>query len=310
MRTYNFILNSSPQWPFGGPAGNPLPIKPRGLDRPADRARETQRRMWPSARPRVPGLDYHAGWRVGESHDVDYLDYFETDGGNFSLAIGDVVAGSGEGGAPGALLISSLHAMVRSLDPGTNCEPGCRHSNLLGDLVHTIHELFYEVAAEGSYATLFLSLYDPIERRLDYCNAGHEAPLLLRKAGGRRRPIRLESGGPVIGVLRRSDYRQVSVRLQPGDILAAYTAGLAESRNPRGEEWGSQRLVAAIETAGQVPVRDIVERTLEEADGFAGSARRPSDMTLWLGRLDEALATHVPLLADSVEAAEEAAMAA
>jgi phosphoserine phosphatase RsbU/P len=310
MRTYNFILNSSLRRPYGASAGKQPPIKPVNLDRPADRARRTQRLMWPSARPSVPGLEYHAGWHIGAGPDVDYLDYFETDGGNFSLAIGDVVAGSGDSGAPGALLISSMHAMVRSLDEHPSEQTPGRHLNLLGDLVHTIHELFYEVAPEGSYATLFLARYDPIERRLDYCNAGHEAPMLLRKSGGRRRLIRLESGGPLVGVLRRSSYRQVSVRLQPGDILAAYTAGLAECRDRRGEEWGQQHLFMAIEEAAELPVHHMVEHVLGEAEAFASPARCARDMTLWLGRVDEALSLPEPLLAESVETADEAALAA
>ncbi len=339
MSTSHFIVNSSPGWPKSGPAGNLMP-EPAGRDRPIDRIRETQRRMWPPARPAVPGLDYHSGWRFSGSHDVDYLDYFETDGGNFSLVIGDVGAGNaggdpGRGGdglpsgvpsggpsggpsgvpsgvpsGPGALLLRSLHAMVRSLAAGPNGRPSGHPDSGLGDLLHTIHELFYEVAPEGSYATLFLSRYDPIERRLDYCNAGHEAPVLLRKSGGRRRTILLESGGPVLGVLRRSTYRQGSIRLQPGDILAAYTDGLTETRNGRGEEWGYRRLVAAIEAAGNRPARDIVEQVLEEADAFSAGARRANDMTLWLGRLEETLSTTVPLEEESVEVPELAVLAA
>ena len=277
-----------------------------------DRVRETQRRMWPTARPTVPGLDYYSGWRAGESRDADYLDYFETDEGDFSLAIGDVVAGSPESGAPGALLLSSLHAMVRSLDADHARGQSATHpSNALGDLVHAIHDLFYEVSPEGGYATLFLARYDPLERRLDYCNAGHESPVVLRPAGDRWRTILLEGGGPVVGVLRRSAYRQFSIRLQPGDILAAYTAGITECRNPRDEEWGFQRMLSAIQAAAELPPRDIVEQVLEEACRFAGG-RAPfdSDMTLWLGRLDKALSTHVPLEAESEVVAEPAALAA
>ncbi len=297
------------------PAGNSLPIQPASPERPSDRVRQTQRRMWPTARPAVPGLDYYAGWRIGESRDIDYLDYFESDGGNFTLAVGDLVAGNAGGEGSGgtsepALLLSSLHAMVRSLDAGRQEYPGEPVSHSLGSLVDAIHQLFYEAALEGSYATLFLARYDPVERRLDYCNAGHEAPLLLRKSAGRRRTILLESGGPVIGVLRRSAYHQTSLRLQPGDILAAYTAGVAESRNRLGEEWGYGRLVGAIEAASDLPARDMVEGVLEEADAFGAAARRANDMTLWLGRLDEALTTNAPLEAETAEHVEPAALAA
>ncbi len=262
MRNYNFILNSSSRALSSGPAGSPLPFQRPRPGRPVDRVRETQCRMWPQGRPTVPGMDYHAGWRIGEGRDVDYLDYFETDGGNFALAIGDLVAGSA--GSPGTSLLASLHAMVRSLDGGPSGVP-VQSPNFLGDLVQRIHEMFYEAAPEGSYATLFLARYDPIERRLDYCNAGHEAPLLVRKSGGRSRIVPLETGGPMVGVLRQSSYRQGSMRLQPGDILAAYTAGLTATLNRRGEEWGYRRLLAAMKTSGDLPAHDVVEQILDEA---------------------------------------------
>ncbi len=305
MRTSHFILNSSPRWPHGAPASFPPAFQPAGLERPVNRVRETQYLMWPMARPTVPGLDYYSGWRMGRSRDVDYLDYFETDGGDFALAVGDVVAGSGEGSAPGALLLSSLHAMVRSLAAGpSQGHSRTQPSNILGELVQAIHEMFYEVSPQGSYATLFLARYDPVERRLDYCNAGHEAPVLLRKSNERWRAIPLEGGGPVVGVLCRSAYRQLSIRLQPGDILAAYTAGLTETRNLRDEEWGYQRMVAAIETGAELPPRDIVEQVLEEAGAFSAPVRPANDMTLWLGRLDKALSAHVPLEAENAEGLE------
>lgn len=273
---------------MGGRPNFLLPIPPANPHRSADRVRETQHRMWPLGLPAIPGMEYHAGWRLSKSRDVDYLDYFETDGGNFSLAIGNIAAG--EAGAPGAVLLSSLHAMVRSYDPAAR----------LNELVAGIHQLFYELAPEGTYATLFLARYDPIERRLDYCNAGHEAPVVLRKATGRRRALLLESGGPMLGVLRHSHYRQASLRLHPGDLLAAYTPGLTESRSLPGEEWGYHRLLRLLEETDHRRVREVVEQVLDEAARFT-SATRAADMTLWLARIDEALSTTVPLEAEDEE---------
>lgn len=269
------------------------------------RLRDAQRRMWPVARPNVPGLDYYAGWRTAGACTVDYLDYFEMDGGNFGLAIGDLAGvrpGAEAASVPGALLLSSLHAMVRSLS--------AQSSAGLGELVQSIHELFYEASPDGGSATLFVARYDPIERRLDYCNAGHEAPVLLRKLGPRRRPILLETGGPMVGVLRRSSFRQGSIRVHPGDILAAYTGGLTEVCGPRGDEWGYRRMVAAIEDAADRPARDIVEHVLAEARGFSAGGASASDMTLWLGRVEEAVATAPPVESADVELPETAVLAA
>ena len=308
MSTFQFNVNSSPRWPSSGPANNPIPMPPGGMDGRLGRMRDAQRRMWPAARPNVPGLDYSAGCRTAIgmeiAAEIDYLDYFEMDGGNFGLAIGDLseACEGTEKTPPSALLLSSLHALVRSLET--------QSTHAVSDLVRSIHELFYEVSPDGVCATLFVARYDPIERRLDYCNAGHEPPTLLRKTGGRRRTILLESGGPVVGVLRRSIFHQGSISLQPGDILAAYTGGLTDVCNASGEEWGYRRLVTAIEDAAVRPARDMVEDVLTRAGDFAMGAARTRDMTLWLGRIDEAMASAPMVEATVAEDPVEAAVLA
>jgi len=237
---------------------------------------------------------------------VDYLDYFETDGGNFGLAIGDI-AGGGASSGLGSLLVNALHGMIRGL--------GTPQSDGLGALVQSIHELFYELSTGDGYATLFVGRFDPVTRRLDYCNAGHEAPVVLRKCGpaqpaggwAPRRAIRLESSGPVIGLLRRSVYRQGSIQLQPGDILAAYSDGLCEASNAAGEEWGYRRMLGTLEASADGPVEEIVEGVLAEAQRFTGGAPPTDDMTLWIGRLEKAQAAETD---HEAEAAELAAMAA
>jgi sigma-B regulation protein RsbU (phosphoserine phosphatase) len=239
-------------------------------------ARDMQNRIFPAERPRISGLDYYGDWRPARGLSGDYLDYFEMADGNLGLAIGDV-AGKG---LAAALLTSSLHSMARAL----------RHAygGSLADLVAAIDELFYEICPDNSYATLFVARYDPSRGLLHYVNAGHEPPLLLRKTGAQFRTVVLESSGPVIGMLRKSSYRENVVSLGPGDLLVAYTDGLCEAANARGEEWGFRRLLDTIQACRHQKARDIVDRVLESAEHFAAGCPQFDDMTLWLGRIEEA----------------------
>ena len=216
-------------------------------------ARNVQSRIFPVERPRIAGLDYYSDWRPARGLSGDYLDYFEMDDGSLGLAIGDV-AGKG---LAAALLTSSLHSMARALRPS--------RSSSLPELVATIDDLFYEICPENSYATLFVARYDPACRILHYVNAGHEPPLVLRMTGSEYRPVMLESSGPVIGLLRKSCYRENAVALGPGDLLAAYTDGLCAAANPRGEEWGVRRLLETIQSCRFQQARDMVDRVLEGA---------------------------------------------
>jgi len=243
-------------------------------------ARDVQDRIFPAERPRIPGLDYYGDWRPARGLSGDYLDYFEMAEGNLGLAIGDV-AGKG---LAAALLTSSLHSMARALR--------LSHSGSLADLVAAIDEMFYEICPDNSYATLFVARYDPSRGLLHYVNAGHEPPLLLRKTGAQFRTVVLESSGPVIGMLRKSTYRENVVSLGPGDFLVAYTDGLCEAANARGEEWGFRRLLDTIQACRHQRARDIVDRVLESAEHFAAGCPQFDDMTLWLGRIEETNSNH------------------
>ena len=182
---------------------------PSAFSREAQFAREVQDRIFPSARPSIPNLDYYSDWRRARSVSGDYLDYFEVDEGNFCLAIGDV-AGKG---MRAAVLTASLHSIVRAL----RFSP----SGSLSTFVSTVDELFREVCPDNCHATLFVCRYDPVTGRLHYVNAGHEPPFVLRKTGAWYRTIRMESGGPVIGMARRSRYCERVLSLEPGDLLVA-----------------------------------------------------------------------------------------
>ena len=238
-------------------------------------AREIQSRIFPSTRPSIPGLDYYSDWRPAAGAGGDYLDYFEMEEGHFGLAVGDVSAH----GIEAALLTSSLHSIVRALR--------FSQKGSVAEYVADVDELFREVCPDNCYATLFVARYDPLLGRLHYVNAGHEPPFVLRKTGQHYRNIRLESGGPWLGMLRRSPYREGVISLGPGDLLVAYTDGLCETTNPQGEEWGWQRFLDSLEIGPQRRAREMVSRVFAAADEFAAGAPQLDDMTLWLGRIEE-----------------------
>ncbi len=263
---------------------------PKAADWEMELAREVQNRTFPVTHPRIAGLDYYSDWRPARGLTGDYLDYFELPEGNLGLAIGDV-AGKG---LAAALLTSSLHSLARALR--------YFQCGSLPALTAAIDELFYEVCPDHSYATMFIARLDPLRGLLHYVNAGHEPPAILRKTAGGYRPVALEPTGPVIGMLRKPVFHENVVSLAPGDLLLAYTDGLCETANPRGEEWGFRRLLATIQTCGYRSTHDIVDQVLDAAAAFAGSCPQQDDMTLWLGRIEDAESCPLP--------AEEEALAA
>jgi sigma-B regulation protein RsbU (phosphoserine phosphatase) len=95
--------------------------------------------------------------------------------------------------------------------------------------------LVYEGSTTNRYATFFYAQYNAETRDLNYVNAGHNPPLIFRKGSDVKR---LDTGGPVGGLLPSFPYQQATIRLEPGDLLVAFTDGTNEAMNGKDEEWG------------------------------------------------------------------------
>ena len=117
--------------------------------------------------------------------------------------------------------------------------------------------------------------------RFDYVNAGHNPPVLLRKSlSGNYERLRLDCGGPVIGLLPKACYEQGSLLLHPGDLLIAYTDGISEAMNSAEEEWGEEAMILAAQQASDRTTEDIVKAIFAAAAVFVGNASQHDDMTL------------------------------
>jgi sigma-B regulation protein RsbU (phosphoserine phosphatase) len=236
------------------------------LNRELEIAREVQEHLFPQRLPPASGLDYCGQCRPAREVGGDYYDFLELSDGRLGIAIGDV-SGKGVGAA---LMMASLEASLRALasivqDPA--------------DLMGRVNSLVCQASAENRYATLFYAEYHPATRRLMYVNAGHNPPIVLRNSGGACQVLRLETGGPVIGLLSQP-YQRAVFSHEAGDVVVLFTDGVSESMNDRDEEWGEERLIELAKTCHGLPALESMRRILAAAQAFARGAPQHDDMTL------------------------------
>jgi phosphoserine phosphatase RsbU/P len=236
------------------------------LNRELEIAQEVQAYFFPQRLPTVPGLDYCGHCRPAREVGGDYYDFLELPEGKLGIAIGDV-SGKGIGAA---LMMASLEASLRG-------QASVSHN--LADLMKRVDKLVYEASSANRYATLFYAEYDPRNRQLAYVNAGHNPPVILRKSAATCEVLRLETGGPVIGILRQC-YEQESLLLKPGDQVVFFTDGVSESMNIRNEEWGEDRLIELAKACHGLSASEAVAQILGAAEAFAAGAPQHDDMTL------------------------------
>jgi len=137
---------------------------------------------------------------------------------------------------------------------------------------------------EPPITALFFARLDPQQNELVYCNAGLPAPLLLRH---NKSVERLEKGGPMLGALQEAAYDTGSVRLNPGDMLLAYSDGVTECRNSEDEEFEMGRLSAAANAVGGASANQVLFSTLGAVLDFADACSPEDDLTLLVIRRRE-----------------------
>jgi phosphoserine phosphatase RsbU/P len=246
------------------------------MNREIEIAREVQERLFPHDLPKLPGLDYFGSCRPAQSVGGDYYDFIQLADGDIGIAIGDV---SGKGIAA-ALLMASLQASLRG--------QALQGSKDLAKVMSNVNRLVFDATTENRYATFFYAQFERVTRRLTYVNAGHNPPMILRRVEGLTHVIRLDTGGPVVGMFRESPYQQASLTLEPGDILIGFTDGVSEAMNIQDEEWGEERLLPALKACANRKAAEMIPSVMDAADRFVDGAPQHDDMTLVVMKLEAA----------------------
>jgi sigma-B regulation protein RsbU (phosphoserine phosphatase) len=228
-------------------------------------AREVQERLFPQDYPPIAGIEYAGACRPALGVGGDYYDFIKFSDTELGVAIGDV---SGKG-IPAALLMATLRAYLRGQT--------IRRDSDLAEMMANLNRLVYESSAPNRYATFFYSQYEANTRVLQYVNAGHNPPMIFKASGD---VVRLDVGGPVIGLIEGCVYEQATVTLDPGDVLVAYTDGVSEAMNSDDEEWGEEQLAGTTLPARTLTCEELIARIMGAADGFVAGAPQHDDMTL------------------------------
>jgi phosphoserine phosphatase RsbU/P len=248
------------------------------IDREIEIARQVQERLLPQIYPLVKGVDFAGFSRTAQEVGGDYYDFIALESGRLGIAIGDV---SGKG-ISAALLMASIRSALHGLTFSGSLD--------LPRVIEGLNRIIYDSSTSNRFVTFFFGEYDPVARTLDYVNAGHNAPALLRPAGPGKQGFcapgtpcrieRLETGGPVVGIFTEVHYEQGQIQLQPHDVLIAFTDGISEAMTADLEEWGEDRLVEIARMNTDRSAQEIVTAVVASADRFTAGAPQNDDLSV------------------------------
>lgn len=240
----------------------------RRLEQELQIAKQVQAKLFPQTTPALETLEY-AGVCIQARHvGGDYYDFLSFGPDRLGLLIGDI---SGKGIAA-ALLMANLQANLRSQLAMARDQPEM--------FLRSVNETFFDNTVDSAYSTIFFAEYCDEAQALRYANCGHLPGLLLRSGGAVEE---LSPTGTVLGLFRDWDGHTGVCQMQAGDLLALYTDGVTEACNAEGEEFGQDRLIAALQQhaqeSAQATVKAVLDAVLEHCPG-----EQTDDITLIVAR--------------------------
>jgi sigma-B regulation protein RsbU (phosphoserine phosphatase) len=253
-------------------------------------AASVQQHLFPVEAPQSPAIQISGYCKPAGFVGGDYYDFMQLENGYIGLAVADV-AGKG---FSAALLTFMIHAFLRSQALGPSDGKALRVS--LSQLATSLNRLLFASTSSSSYVTLFYASYEESSGRLSFINAGHNPPFVLHADPATREMahvhsngvMKLESGGPMLGLFQDCPVQESSFQLRSGDFLFAYTDGAIDAVNPVGEEFGEDRLLKLVKSKAHLPAIQARDEIFHGIEEWCGSAVQPDDITMVVLKVNEA----------------------
>jgi len=241
-------------------------IEKQRLETQLEVARQVQLQLLPPRDPQLEGYDISAYNFPTEEVSGDYYDWVRIYDDQIGMVIADV---SGKG-VPAALLMAFLRASLRA-------------ASHIGYAPHIsmskVNYLLWESIERHQFVTAFYGILDATNRTLAYSNAGHNPPLLMKVDGTASFE---ERGGVPLGMFRDSRYYEYFETIEPGEVFVLYTDGVTEAMNPTAQEYGRDRLVAAVRQSRDQPAREMVDFIHRELIAWTEGQGLDDDATLFI----------------------------
>jgi sigma-B regulation protein RsbU (phosphoserine phosphatase) len=231
-------------------------------------AHDIQMSMLPKTFPPFPernDLDIYGTLTPAKGVGGDLFDFYIRDEQLF-FCIGDV---SGKG-IPASLFMAVTRSLFRNIS---------QHVSRPDHIVNALNQAQSEGNDTNMFVTLFVGVLDLKTGKLYYCNAGHDAPLLL---GSEVTILPCECNLP-IGVIADFKFEQQEITLERPSTIFLFTDGLNEAENIDHAQFGDERIMnmaEALRSNGQLDPMQVISHMTNAVHTFVGTAEQSDDLTM------------------------------
>ncbi len=238
------------------------------IDRELEFARSIQHSAIPSVFPPYPGhseFDIYATMDTAKEVGGDFYDFYFVGENRLGFLIADV---SGKG-IPAAMFMMTAKTIIKGY-----AESG----KPVDEVFTTANEKLCESNDAGMFVTAWMGVLDTVTGKVEFANAGHNPPLVRHAGGGfeylRSKPCFILAGMDGI------KYRKNEFTLAPGDEIYLYTDGVTEATDSENNLYGEERLLALLNSMGDLSGEEICRAVKADMDAFVGDAPQFDDITM------------------------------
>ena len=195
----------------------------------------------------------------------DFYDFFMIDHDHIGFVMADV---SGKG-VPAALLMMVSRVLIKS---------GLQNGNSVSEALEHVNNQLCEGNDEGFFVTMWVAVLEISTGKGIVANAGHEHPA-VRKADGSYELIIYRHSMPV-GTMEGLKFRQHEFQMNPGDSFFVYTDGVAEATNADNELYGTERMLAALNSEPEALPEKTLTNVMDDINRFVDGAEQFDDITM------------------------------
>ena len=228
-------------------------------------ARNIQMSMLPNDFPERPDFDIYASIDPAREVGGDLYDFFVRDNQLF-FCIGDV---SGKG-VPGALFMTVTKSLFRAYSSDE-----CMPDRIVSQMNHNLSENNHQ----HMFVTLFVGVLDLSSGLLRYCNAGHEAPVIIHREVSLLPVNRIFP----VGAVRNTSYQTQEVIIKPQTTILLYTDGLNEAFNADKKMFSEKGILEEANRAlqsGRLSPKELIEGMAQAVHDFVGDTQQSDDLTM------------------------------
>ncbi len=215
--------------------------------------------------PDRPEFDIYASMDPAKEVGGDFYDFFLVDDDHLCMVMADV---SGKG------IPAALFMMASKIILANNAKLGKSPAQILTDTNASI----CSNNKEEMFVTVWLGILELSTGKLTAANAGHEYPV-LRNADGKFDLIK-DKHGFVIGGMDGLKYKEYEIQMTPGSKLFLYTDGVPEATDANGEQFGTDRMLAALNEKADAAPQEILRQVRAAVDSFVKDAEQFDDLTM------------------------------